>query len=196
MGGARRITKEDEDEEKLEEKAVATLSLSVQVPAGDLKTMGEKGWREQSSMSQLLEKLRRAAEVFADPKAKDDVSDEEKGVKAKEKVVRKVESIFKKPHRAAGKLTLSERKWGEKNVADQNELFDENQQAERVGPSEVPKVEKNRVRLTVGVKPEEGLEKKKKVPEVGGNQATTWRWSSRYHTCDGTWLRWMREKWI
>ena len=52
--GARRIPKEDKDEEELEEKAVATLSLSVHVQAVDLKTMGENGWREQSSMSQLL----------------------------------------------------------------------------------------------------------------------------------------------
>ena len=54
------------------------------------------------------------------------------------------------------------------NVADQGELFDENQQAEGEGPSEVPKGEKKRVRLTVGVKPEEGREKKKKVPKVWG----------------------------
>ena len=65
-------------------------------------------------MSQLLEKLRRAAEVFADPKTKTEVSDDEKVVKAKENVVQKVESILKKPHRAAGKLTLSERKFEEK----------------------------------------------------------------------------------
>ena len=82
--------------------------------AGDVKTLVENGWREQSSMSQLFEKLIRAAEVLADPKAEDDVSDDEKGVKVKKNVVQKVESIFKKPHRAAGKLTLSERKFGEK----------------------------------------------------------------------------------
>ena len=141
-------------------------------------------------MSQLLEKLRRAAEMFADPKAEDEESDDGNGVKAKEKVVRKVESIFKKPHRAAVKLTLSERKWEEEKVADQNELFDENQQAEGEGPSEVPERENKRVRLTIGVKPGEGQEKKKKVMKGGGgNQATTWRWRSRYHTCDGTWLR-------
>ena len=93
---------------------MATLSLSVQVPAVDVKTLGENWWREQSSMSQLLEKLRRAAEVFADPKAEKGVSDDENVVKAKEKVVQKVESIFKKPHRAAGKLTLSERQFKEK----------------------------------------------------------------------------------
>ena len=63
----------------MEEKAVATLSLSVQVPAGDVKTLGDNGWREQSSMSQLLEKLRRAAEVFADPKAEEEVSDDDNG---------------------------------------------------------------------------------------------------------------------
>ena len=39
VGGARRIPKENNDVEELEEKAVATLSLSVQVPAGDVKTM-------------------------------------------------------------------------------------------------------------------------------------------------------------
>ena len=63
-------TWERKDEENLEENAVATLSLWVQVPAGEVRTLGENGWREQSSMSQLLEKLRRAAEVFADPKAR------------------------------------------------------------------------------------------------------------------------------
>ena len=46
--------------------------------------------------------------MFADPKAENEVSEDEKGAKAKERVVRKVESIFKKPHRAAGKLTLSD----------------------------------------------------------------------------------------
>ena len=76
FGGARRITKEKKDGEELEEKAVATLSLSVQVPAGYGKTIGEKGWREQSSLSQLWEKLRRAAELFADPKAEDEESED------------------------------------------------------------------------------------------------------------------------
>ena len=104
------------------------MSLSVQVPTAVGKTMGEKGWREQSSMSQLLEKLRRAAEVFADPKAENEVYNDEKGVEAKDIVVRKVESIFKKQHRAAGKLTLSERRWEDTNVAEQNELFNNNQQ--------------------------------------------------------------------
>ena len=75
--------------------------------------MGEKRCGEQSSMSKLLEKLRRAAEVFVGPKVENELSEDEKGVKAKERVVRKVESIFKKPHMVAGKLTLSERKFVE-----------------------------------------------------------------------------------
>ena len=78
FGGVRRIPNEDTEGEELEEKAVETLSLSVQLPTGDGKRLGEKGWREQSSMSQLLEKLRRAAEVFANPKAEDEVADDEK----------------------------------------------------------------------------------------------------------------------
>ena len=57
---------------------------------------------EKSSMSRLLEKLRRAAGVFADPKVENEVSDDQV-VKAKKAVTQKVESIFKKPHRAAGK---------------------------------------------------------------------------------------------
>ena len=89
-------------------------------------------------------------------------------MKAKEKVVRKVESIFKKPHRAARKLTLSERKFVEEKVADRNELFDEKVQLEPEESLEVPKEEKKRVRLTIGVKPEVGREKKKKVSERGG----------------------------
>ena len=44
-----------------------------------------------------------------------------KWLKAKEKVAQKVESIFKKPHRAAGKLTLSERKFVEETGVDGNE---------------------------------------------------------------------------
>ena len=64
--------------------------------------------------------------MFADPKAEKVVSDDEKGVNVKEKVVQKVESIFKKPHRAAGKLTLSERQCEDKNVDDKNEGYDEN----------------------------------------------------------------------
>ena len=45
FGGARRIPKENKDVEELEEKAVATVSLSVEVPAGDGKAMRVKGWR-------------------------------------------------------------------------------------------------------------------------------------------------------
>ena len=81
-------------------------------------------------MSQLLEKLRRAAEVFADPKIENEVSNDEKWVMAKEKVVQKAESIFKKPHMAAGKLTLSERKFEEKKVMDKMEVSNENSQVE------------------------------------------------------------------
>ena len=43
FGGTRRISEESKDEENLEDKAVATLSLSVQVPAGDVRTLGENG---------------------------------------------------------------------------------------------------------------------------------------------------------
>ena len=125
--------------------------------------MGEKGWREQSSMSKLLEKLRRAAEVFADPKVENELSKDEKGVKAKERVVRNVESIFKKPHRAAEKLTLSERKFVEETGVDENALFNEKVSVEAEDVLELPRGEKKRVRLTVGVSPEEGREKKKSV---------------------------------
>ena len=90
-------------------------------------------------MSQLLEKLRRAAEVFADPKVDNDLSEDEKGVKAKERVVRKVESIFKKPHRAAGKLTLSERKFAEETGVDGNALFNEKVSVEAKDVLELPK---------------------------------------------------------
>ena len=80
--GASCVPEENEEGEKSGEKVVATLSLSVQLPVVD-GTTEEKGWREQSSMSRLLEKLRRAAEVFADPKVENELSGDEKGVKAK-----------------------------------------------------------------------------------------------------------------
>ena len=61
-------------------------------------------------MPQLLGRLRKMAECFIDPKVENEVSDY-KGVKAMKKVTQKLESIFKKWHRAAGKLTLIERKF-------------------------------------------------------------------------------------
>ena len=51
-----------------------------------------------------------------------------KGVKAKEKVAQKVESNSKKPYRAAGEPTLSERNVEAKNVAEKKEVSDENNQ--------------------------------------------------------------------
>ena len=153
LWGVRRIPEKSEEVEESEEKTVTTLSLSVQVPTAGGKTMGEKGWREQSSMSQLLEKLRRAAEVFADPKVENELSEDEKGVKAKERVVLNVESIFKKPHIAAGRLTLSERKFVEETGVDGNALFNEKEPVEAEDVLELPKGEKKRVRLTVGVSP-------------------------------------------
>ena len=163
FGWASRIPEECDEAEEAEEQTVTTLSLSVQVPTAGGKTMGEKGWREQSSMSQLLEKLRRAAEVFADPKVENELSEDEKGVKAKERMVRKVESVLKKPYRAAGKLTLSERKFVEETGVDGNGLSNEKVPVEAEDVLELPKGEKKRVRLTVGVSPEEGRENKKSV---------------------------------
>ena len=57
FGGARGIPEEKMDVEGKEENAMVTLSLSVQVPAGDVGTTGNDGWRWKSSMSKLLEKL-------------------------------------------------------------------------------------------------------------------------------------------
>ena len=94
-----------------------------------------------------------------------------KEVKVNEKVVRKVESIFKKPYRTAVKLTLSERKFEEEKVVDKMEVSNENSQVESKKEEEVPKGEKKRVRLTIGVKPEEDREKKKKVPKVGRSKS-------------------------
>ena len=57
-------------------------------------------------------------------------------VKAKEKVAQKVESNSKKPHRAAGELTLSERKFEVENTAEKMEVSDENDQVKAVVQSE------------------------------------------------------------
>ena len=89
-------------------------------------------------------------------KREEEESYDEKGVKAKEKVVQKVESIFKKPHRASGKLTLNERKFVEKTGVDGNELSNDKLQTETEEGLELSKGEKKRVRLTVGVSPEQG----------------------------------------
>ena len=120
--GARRVPEEKDGEDKVGE-ALATLSLSEQIPAGDVVAMRGDSWREQSSMSRLLEKLRRAAEVFAYLKVEKEVNDD-KGVKAKEAVTQKVESIFKKPHRAAGKLTAKEQKFEEECTSEKKEMFE------------------------------------------------------------------------
>ena len=57
-----------------------------------------------------------------------------KGVKAKEKVAQKVESIFKKPHMAAGEL--SEWKFEAENTAEKMEVSDQNNQVKAVLQSE------------------------------------------------------------
>ena len=46
-------------------------------------------------------------------------------------VRQKVESNSKKPHRAAGELTLSERKFEAENTAEKKEVSDENNQGRR-----------------------------------------------------------------
>ena len=74
-------------------------------------------------MGFLVGRLRNAAEVFTDPKVENNVSDD-KGVNANENVTRKVESIFKKPHRAVGMLTLSERKSVAGGTVDKKEVCD------------------------------------------------------------------------
>ena len=64
-------------------------------------------------------------------------------------------------------MTLSERKFEEEKVTDKMEVSNENSQVESKKEEELPKGEKKRVRLTIGVKPKEDREKKKKVPEWG-----------------------------
>ena len=88
FGVARSIHEENCAENK-EEDAVATLSLSVQLSAEDVMSLGGDGRRKHSSMSQLLGRLRRAAEVFTDQNVENEVSDD-KWVNAKEKVTQKV----------------------------------------------------------------------------------------------------------
>ena len=56
-------------------------------------------------------------------------------MKAKEKVAQKVQSNSKKPHMAAGELTLSERKFEAENTAEK-EVSDENNQVKAVVQSE------------------------------------------------------------
>ena len=51
-----------------------------------------------------------------------------KGVKTKENVAQKVEPNSKKPHRAAGELTLSEWKFEAENTAEKKDVSDENNQ--------------------------------------------------------------------
>ena len=67
-------------------------------------------------------------------------------------------------------------------MADENEVFNEKVQSEPEESLEVSKWKKKRVLLTIGVKQEGGREKKKKVPERGGNQVTTLSGRRRYHT--------------
>ena len=62
-------------------------------------------WKEHSLESRLLEKLRRAAETFVDPK-ESEVTNIEGAGKLREGVVVRTESIVDKPHRVSWKLEL------------------------------------------------------------------------------------------
>ena len=53
---------------------------------------------------------------------------DDKSVKAKERLTQKVESIFKKPHRAAVKSTLKKRKFEEESTSAKKEMFDDDNQ--------------------------------------------------------------------
>ena len=64
-------------------------------------------------------------------------------VKAKEKVATKVESNSKKPHRASGGLTLSERKFEAENTAEKEEVSDENNQVKAVVQYEEVELKRN-----------------------------------------------------
>ena len=107
------------EENEITERVRVTIPMKLSMLSGAEEEMSA------SFQKELPRKLRRAAEVFADPKVENELSEDEKGVKAKERVVRKVESIFKKPHRVAGKLTLSERKFVEETGVDENAMSNE-----------------------------------------------------------------------
>ena len=107
------------EENEITERVRVTMPMMLSMLSGAEEEMSA------SFQKELPRKLRRAAEVFADPKVENELSEDEKGVKAKERVVRKVESIFKKPHRVAGKLTLSERKFVEETGVDENAMSNE-----------------------------------------------------------------------
>ena len=94
-------------------------------------------------------------------------------------MVQKVESIFKKSHRAAGKLTLKERKFEEEDSSEKTVVFNEENQRKVTESLNVSKGEKKRVRLTIGVKPEDQRENKKRVPKDGLNVETIWMWISK-----------------
>ena len=64
-----------------------------------------------------------------------------KWVKAKDKVAQKVESIFKKPHRAAGEL--SERKFEAENTAQKKEVSVKNNQVKAEVQSEEVELKRN-----------------------------------------------------
>ena len=64
-------------------------------------------------------------------------------VKAKEKVSPKVEPNSKKPHRAAGELTLSERKFEAENTAEKMVVSDENNKGKAVVHSEEVELKRN-----------------------------------------------------
>ena len=164
FGGASGIHEEKNDVESKKEKAVTMLSLSEQVQVGDVGVSGENGWKGKSSMSQLLEKLRRADDVFADPKVDNEVFDDN-GVKATEKVVQKVESIFKKPHRAARKLTLKELECEDGDTSEKKEVFDDENQKKSMESLKVYKGEKKRVRLTNKREAKRRPRKKEKMAE-------------------------------
>ena len=82
-------------------------------------------------------------------------------------------SIFKKPHRAAGKLTLSERKFEAGGAMEKKRVYDESNQMNAPEQVEPKNGEHKRVRLTIGVKPEDDPEWKKRW--------TKWGWAELWH---------------
>ena len=89
------------------------------------------GRRTRCGGSRSLRRSAKAAEVFAEPNVENEVSDDKM-----RRWLRTLSLFYKKPHRADGELTLSERKFEAENTAEKMEVSDENNQAKAVVQSE------------------------------------------------------------
>ena len=110
-------------------------------------------------------------------------------MKAKDRVVQKVESIFKKTAQSGRESDVERTEVGGEDGGRQELAVQRESAVGNGGVAGGTKMGKEESAADYRCEARRCTRKEEESARRWGDQATTWRGCSRYHTCDGTWLR-------